>query len=220
MTRSFRAIGFDMDSTLMDTHVDYMAVVTEVGAVLKEYGLDPKLWGRFEETLASQGRAEDYPKMSTEMIDRCRHVEMKSLPSAKPFPGSVDCVVKLKEMGYKVGVLTSGTRMYAEACLDGAGLLEKMDALVCSDDAYIDEAKPSPKAMALFASRMGVSPEEILFIGDGDGDYLSAKHSGAGFVAVTSGRLSEDDWRKIDPEVRIMAHASDVLDLPCITPRA
>lgn len=216
MTRSFRAIGFDMDSTLMDTHVDYMAVVSEVGAVLGEYGLDPKMWGRFEETLASRGRAEDYPRMSTEMIDRCRHVEMKALPTAKPFPGSVECVDALHDMGYKVGVLTSGTRAYAEACLDGCGLLERMDALVCSDDSYVDDAKPSPKAMAMFAGKLGVAVEDILYIGDGDGDYLSAKYSGAGFVAVTTGRLSAEDWKKMDPGIAVMERASDVLDLPCV----
>lgn len=123
-------------------------------------------------------------------------------------------------MGYKVGVLTSGTRPYAEACLGKCGLLERMDALVCSDDAYIDEAKPSPKAMALLARRLGAPVEEILFIGDGDGDYMASKHSGAGFVAVTTGRLKAEDWRAMDPGVEIMERASDVLGLPYIRPIA
>ncbi len=220
MTRRYSAIGFDMDSTLMDTHVDYKGVVSEVGAVLREYGLDPSMWGRFEEVFESRGCPGDYARMSHEMIERCRHVEMRALPTAKPFPGSVECVDSLKRMGYRVGVLTSGTRPYAEACLGGCGLLERMDALVCSDDSYIDEAKPSPKAMDLFARRLGVPVEEILFIGDGDGDYLAAKHSGAGFIAVTSGRLKTDDWRAMDPDVTVMERASDILNQPFIKPTA
>ena len=83
---------------------------------------------------------------------------------AEPTPGSLDCLRKLKEAGFILGVGTDMTVEYQLKKLEKLQMLPLFDFLVSSEEANVE--KPHEKLFRLCAQKAGVSPEECLFIGD------------------------------------------------------
>ena len=81
------------------------------------------------------------------------------------------------------------------------------------DHSSYDNAKPSPKAMVEFAEELGVEPREIVYVGDSVSDYISAHGAGATFVAVTSGKVDETMWMKVDPNLTVLTYAGQAIEL-------
>ncbi|MBO4502979.1 MAG: HAD hydrolase-like protein [Candidatus Methanomethylophilus sp.] len=65
------------------------------------------------------------------------------------------------------------------------------------DDYPREEAKPNPLAMEHFSSKLGVKPDEVLYIGDGYVDWMTARNSGTPFIGVTTGHTDLAKWREI-----------------------
>lgn len=219
-----KAVGFDMDGTLFETHVNYGALYDSDKIVLNRhhipfldvFGENPamkrtrapiKVW------LDTHGRSDEYNRICEEIDDLCLSVETEFVSEAKPYPRSMECIDILKSKDLKVGLLTRGGCEYGKQVLGKFGILDKMDAIVGRDYSTYDEAKPSPVAMINFAKELGVKPEQILYLGDNDSDYRSAIGAGATFIGVLSGAASKEYWMKADPNMRTIQFAGDVVDI-------
>ena len=97
-----------------------------------------------------------------------------------PRPGTVETISTLKDLGYKVGLISN--------CMEEDSRLwhstpfaPLVDAAVLSFDAGL--AKPDPRIYELAVGRLGVAAEYCLYVGDGaDGELSGA--SKAGMTAV------------------------------------
>lgn len=128
----------------------------------------------------------------------CTYYELQNSSSARPFPGAPELLTRLRRSGYATGVLTRGSRRYAESILGMFGLLAHFDGIVARDD-YDEEteAKPAPIALTHLGEAMGgTAPENILYIGDGIIDFMTAARAGSSFMAVTSGNTDAANWRR------------------------
>lgn len=201
-----KAVGFDMDGTFMRTHVDYVrlsnCVVDEFisrGAPREmfegvHYKMDLDEGYRWLET---HGLASSKEEIKKAISDRATEIEIEHADIAKPFPGSLELVCRLRDMGYKTGILTRGGRHYATTILGAYDLLGYFDGLVARDD-YDEETDAKPAAIALthLGEAMGdIDAKDILYVGDGVTDYMTAARAGSPFIAVTSGRTDADMWR-------------------------
>ena len=202
-----RAVGFDMDGTFMRTKVDYVrlskCVVDEFisrGAPREmfegvHYKMDLDEGYRW---LASHGLASSKEEIKKAISDRAEEIEIEHADVAKPFPGAVKLVRRLRSMGYRTGILTRGGRYYATTILGMFGLLDDFDGIVARDD-YDEETEAKPAAIALthLGEVMGGIPaEDILYVGDGITDYMTAARAGSPFIAVTSGRTDKVLWKR------------------------
>ena len=211
-----------MDNTLLMTDIDYHRLSKISFNELKRAGVPEHVINEKEIPRVNRENGIRYLKDNgmadevTEAMERIRNammeIEMENVASAKPFEGAVDVIGYLKGKGYKVGVLTKGSRRYATEALTVSGVIDMLDALVCRDDGDESEAKPSPMAMFRFAESIGVEPADILYIGDNEIDYLSATGAGADFIGVMTG-YSEDRWRSIDENVRVTDTVADLLNI-------
>ena len=222
--KPIRAVGFDMDGTLLATVVDYDGLYNSDRTVLERHGIPfDEVFGRDPESrrlrapirkwLEARGRGDEFPAIDAEIDEVSLGYEKQYLDRAKAFPGSAECMDVLHSKGLKVGVLTKGGRGYAEAALGRFGILGKLDALVTRDYAGYDDAKPSPKAMRNFAKEMGVDVDEIIYLGDTVSDYRSSRDAGSTFIGVTSGAMSAEDWEKLSPGMFTLEHAGDIVDV-------
>ncbi|MDR0524186.1 MAG: HAD hydrolase-like protein [Candidatus Methanoplasma sp.] len=216
---SYRAVCFDMDGTLLDTVVDYDRLASVVPDILEEMGARPlpRLpgetetgWG--ERTLRECGRSGDAERLQGLADGRRTAIEMENIGMAKPFGGVREALAALRAAGYAMGVLTRGGRLYAESALGSAGLLEMIDALVARDDFPECEMKPSPKSMGNMAAALGLSPAEILYLGDSRADMLAANGSGAGFRGVLTGRCDRAAWAAAG-EARVVDGVASLLGM-------
>lgn len=210
----YKAVGFDMDGTFMDTVIDYAKLANVVYDEMAELGVPESAIKRNRETkfdiesgmvwLKNHGRAEDAYSIYDRIAERQTAVEMEHVDLAKPFDGAVEILALLKKKGYKVGILTRGGRRYAEAALGLSNVLTEFDAVIARDDFPEEEAKPSPVAMENLARALGVKSTEILYLGDHKFDWLTARDSGAGFYGVLTGGYDRIDWERADKNIQVI----------------
>ena len=201
-----KAVGFDMDGTFMRTRVDYVrlsnCVVEEFisrGAPREmfegvHYKMDLDEGYRW---LEEHGMAESKEEIKKAIADRANEIEIEHADIAKPFPGAIELVNRLRSMGYKTGILTRGSRYYATTILGAYDLLGLFDGIVARDD-YDEETDAKPAAIALThlgEAMGGIPPEDILYVGDGVTDYMTAARAGSPFIALTSGRTDAELWK-------------------------
>ena len=222
MFENIKAVGFDLDGTFLNTHVDYKAIDMADKDACKGHGIPfdelvfttkKRLRQPIRDWLISHGREHDIPEVEKEIDSTLTSIELENVDEARPFPGSLECVRELKARGYKVGLLTRGSHQYGETALTKAGIRDCFDAVVGRDYADYDHAKPSPKAMVYFAQELGVQPSEILYLGDNVTDYYSARDAGTTFIGVLSGSMDKDGWLKEDPDMITVQYAGDVIEL-------
>ncbi len=217
-----KAVGFDMDGTIMDTKVDYVKLARIVEDEFVFQGVPEEVIEQDRAIDAmSHGLAwlkENKPEVLTglekRINDRATAVECEHADIAKPFPGAVDLINELKSRGYKVAILTRGGREYAELIMGKSGILDLFDGLVARDDYPRAEAKPSAKAMEHMCQQIGVKCDEVLFVGDGTADWLTAVNAGSQFIGVTSGHTDEAAWKAAAGEdIFLLPSVADILKL-------
>ncbi len=202
-----KAVGFDMDGTFMRTKVDYVklsnCVVDEFisrGAPRDMFeGVHYKMdLDEGYKWLMDHGLAESKEEIKQAISDRATEIEIEHVAIAKPFPGALELVRRIHSMGLKTGILTRGGRTYMTRAMGPFDLLKEFDGLVARDDFDEEtEAKPAAIAMTHLGDAMGgIAPEDILYIGDGVTDFMTAARAGSPFMAVSSGRTDEALWRK------------------------
>ena len=101
----------------------------------------------------------------------------------KPFEGIRALLFALKNAGLPLGVATSQGRDLFEDHFHKYGLADYFELAVCADD--VANPKPAADPLLYAAKHFGVSPAEILFLGDAPYDMQCAAAAGAkGALAV------------------------------------
>lgn len=222
MLERIKAVGFDLDGTFLNTHVDYGRINRADRDICLKHGIpfddlvfntEKRLRRPILDWLTANGRADEFDAICKEIDEELTATELEFIDEARPYPGSIECARELKSRGYKVGLLTRGSCLYGKTALTNAGVIDCFDAIVGRDFTYYDDAKPSPKAMFSFAEELGVDVAEILYLGDNKTDYHSARDAGAIFVGVCSGSMTEEGWHKEDSDMITIQYAGDVIGL-------
>ncbi len=118
---SIKAVGFDMDGTVMDTNVDYVKLARIVEDEYESLGVPEEVIerDRAEDSMVNgltwlkENKPESLEGIEDRINDRATAVECEHADEAKPFPGTVELINELRSRGYHVGILTRGGRDYA-----------------------------------------------------------------------------------------------------------
>lgn len=128
------------------------------------------------------------------------------------FPGILDLLEKLKERGYKTGIVTSRLRHTTELGLDKYDMAKYFDTVVTCDDT--DKFKPDPEPVLLALERLNSKPEEAIMIGDSIFDILCARNAGTK-TALVSWALAGGEDEKTDDSTPdyVLEKAEDLLGI-------
>lgn len=74
------------------------------------------------------------------------------------------CVLDLKRMGYRIGILTNGTAVLQQGKVDVVGFRDWFEFVIATREVGPD--KPDPSPFRYVANMMGLRPEEIVYVGD------------------------------------------------------
>jgi putative hydrolase of the HAD superfamily len=77
--------------------------------------------------------------------------------------GAAEAITRIRELGYRVGVVSNADGRVA-ALLEGLGLAQLVEFVI--DSHVVGVAKPDPRIFRMGAERLGVTPEECLYVGD------------------------------------------------------
>ncbi|MCU0859562.1 MAG: HAD family hydrolase, partial [Thermoplasmata archaeon] len=150
-----------------------------------------KTIARFEERMTARGMPEmEMRKLLAELDGIMDAVELERAHETEPLPGAKEALTALRARGVKVGVLTRACEEYAEKVLSLTGMRELVDAIEPRNSQV--RPKPHPDAYLRLAAKMGVRPEETVFVGDHPIDATCAARAGVAFIAVGTGDVSEE----------------------------
>lgn len=108
---------------------------------------------------------------------------------ARAYPGLRELLARLKQAGYKTGLVTGSIRANMAAAV-GEEMLNEFDVVLTSED--LPRGKPHPDPYLEAARRLGVKPDECLVIENAPMGIRSAKAAGMRCVAVLSTLGPED----------------------------
>ena len=184
-----RAVVFDMDGVLVDArdwHYEALNQALEVFGLgipyevhLSEYnGLSTR------QKLAKLTESHSLPIELHSVISRTKQNRTLRIAAQKCFPITQHLILLelLKAKGFKVAVYTNSIRETAEAMLNYAGLLEKIDVLLTNQD--VTNPKPDPEGYLLACQRLNVQPSETFVIEDGEFGILAAELAGCRVIRV------------------------------------
>jgi pyrophosphatase PpaX len=84
-----------------------------------------------------------------------------------------DFLSLLKEDGYLLGIVTGKAKRSLDLSLEKLGMKKYFDVFISGDD--VDQPKPHPEGILKAIEMLGVSKDDVAFIGDSDADISAGK---------------------------------------------
>lgn len=123
------------------------------------------------------------------------------------YPNVLAVLQVLKQAGKKIGIVSTKYRYRIMSSFEAAGSFP-IDEIVGGED--VDVFKPNPKGLNLMIDRLGLSKDEVLYIGDSYIDAETAQNAGVDFAGVLTGSTSKDTFSKY-PNVMIKESILDII---------
>lgn len=189
MSKSFKAVLFDMDGVLIDARDWHYDALNEA---LKIFGVEISRsdhLSRFNglstkkklAMLSSDGLLPPELHRTVEAIKQDRTLRIAA-QKCFPIVSHQVLITRLKALEIKVGLVTNSIRKSSEFMLEYAGLLKFFDVVITNEDVL--EGKPHPGGYLLAMERLGVLPSETIVIEDGEYGILAATTAGATVIRV------------------------------------
>jgi HAD superfamily hydrolase (TIGR01549 family) len=121
----------------------------------------------------------------------------QNLPELYPFARKT--LETLHELGYDIGLVTSGNRKRVSDELERHGLKEFFSARVCFEDTL--EKKPHPAPLLAALEHMGIRAAESAYVGDRPEDIFMGRRTGAFTVGVVSAYVTRRELEAARPDL-------------------
>ena len=211
------AVLFDLDGTLIDSAPDLAGVANEMRLAR---GLDAMPYGALRPFAGSGARGmlaaalQALPGQT--IFDALRdefhlRYEQRMLQETALFDAVVPVLDALDRCGLPWGIVTNKALRFAEPMAHALGLLPRAAALVGGDST--PHLKPHPQPLLEAARRLGLPPQECVYVGDDPRDMRASRAAAMGALAAAWGYLGTDtpiqDWGAD----RVLAAPHDLLTL-------
>lgn len=185
--KPIKVFAFDLDGTLIDTAPDLGA---SLGHALGKFGesqpdiADTRRWiGDGAEELARRAHRssglndELFPRM---FEDFAAYYGANLFHYSRVFDGVESVLGLLRDRGFELACITNKAQQFSDAIIDESGLRKYLSFVVGGD--AVPRKKPHPDGLVQTARHFGVTPEEVVLVGDSEQDQAAARNAGAGFV--------------------------------------
>lgn len=201
-----KVIVFDMDSTIVDGEIiDEMAKLAGVGkkvAAITEKGMQGKI---------------DYGESLLTRVSLLKGLRVDSLEpfagTLKLTKGSEELIAALKEMGFKVALISGGFSYFTDILKKRLGFdyafgnqLEiKRDRLTGGIKGRIIDARRKAEIMDEICRKEGITRDEVVAVGDGSNDRIMLANAGLGIAfnareilkKVANGAITRDHMKGV-----------------------
>ncbi|MFG6485731.1 phosphoglycolate phosphatase [Roseateles sp. BYS78W] len=203
-----RAVLFDLDGTLIDSAED---LARAANAMRVDRGLAPLplaqcrphggsgARGMLGQAFAVAPDHAEYEALKREFLDR---YEALMHDSTLPFAGIPAELAGLSAAGLLWGIVTNKAERFALPLNQALGL----GARVVVGGDTTGHAKPHPAPLLEAALRLGVSPQDCLYVGDDERDVAAGRAAGMATAVATWGYLGpQADHRRWNADLELIA---------------
>ena len=195
-TKEIKAFVFDLDYTLYDEMQFFESGMKDVSEYVgSKYHLPVKeVYDFCIESVKKEGRGKTYNHLCEEYNlneDPMKLVDIyrATRPSLYLYKDAAEVLNQLKKEGKLIGIITDGNATVQEAKVKLLGLFDIIDALILPDALVIDGethfTKPNPVVYEACLEKLGVKPEEAVYIGDNPlKDFAGARKIGMKTVQI------------------------------------
>lgn len=205
-----RGVVFDKDGTLFDFHATWArwcdALIAELAAgsggkatdLAQAIGYDLTT-GRFG--IDSPVIAGTPPEIAEKLLPHLQDINLTALVTQMNLLAAKARMVEavplapllgiLRSRGLRLGLATNDGEAPARAHLASVGIAEQFDFIAGSDSGH--GGKPSPGMLLAFAAGQGLSPSEVLMVGDSAHDLIAGRAAGMMTAGVLTGPATEPD---------------------------
>ena len=196
-----KTVLFDLDGTFVDTAFDLIETANivyknnhkpnihyEVGREIASDGIKAFLRLRFDED------KDNFDLLSEEFLTI---YNQQFLNNPSLFDGIQNLLVVLEGNGVNWGIVTNKARYFAENILKYHHLTKRCSVLMCGDDDGF-KSKPSPELLIEACRLLDENISDVIYVGDGHRDILSANSAKIKSVLACYGYLKKldviEDW--------------------------
>lgn len=183
--KHYQAILYDIDGTLLDTRD--MNLYPLLRIIKEELGQD-WTYDQVKKYLAYTGMQVmeelNIRDKETTYARWVRYVNEYPQP-AKLFPGLSAALAEIHQAGVLQAIVSSKKHAQFEIDMAGKEILPYFATAVLEEDTQ--QHKPNPEPLLLCLKRLGVAPEDAIYIGDMPSDCLAAKRAGMDFALARWG---------------------------------
>ncbi len=190
----YKALILDLDGTIADT---LPAILAALNATMRRFGYPEhdltalrafiNNGARMLVTRAMPESARSDEQIDAVLADYNRTYTETYLQTDKTYPGMDTVVHALHDRGIRIAVL-SNKQDYMVKGLTAQLLPDAADAAYGQRAGY--PTKPDPTVPLAVAAELGVTPDEVVFVGDSDVDMQTARNAGFFPVGVAWGYRS------------------------------
>ena len=181
---------FDLDGTLLDTLQDLKASTNHA---LRSYGLPERTTeevrqfvGNGVRKLIERAVPENTPQEVLEAVfaDFRKHYMDHCLDATAPYPGIIDMLRRLKAQGKRMAIVSNKLDPAVKE-LNERFFKEYIDLAVGESDTV--RRKPAPDMVNTILQTLGITKEEMVYVGDSEVDLQTARNAGVGCISVLWG---------------------------------
>ena len=214
----FRAMLFDLDGTLVDTHGLIVQCYEHTMQTHLNQPMRPEIWERlvgqplddiFQETYAHYETPLSPDLLHTLKLTYRAHMR-EHAHNIRAFPGVIEMLDGLRERSIRLAIVTTKHRHMAQYHLETSGLAEYFEFLVPGDE--VTHPKPDAEPFLRALELLALPPSLVAHVGDSQHDITGAKAAGIYAIAALWGADNRDALLAAAPDcVMGMPLGSDAL---------
>jgi phosphoglycolate phosphatase len=203
---AIKAVVIDLDGTLLDTAPD---LAEAANRMLTELQLPP-----IKETLLKTYIGNGVARLIKRVLTKDMNAEpdaalfAKAQPvyekhyvavvslNSRPYPGVMDGLKALKQAGYRLACITNKAEKFTLPLLKDTGLSGYFELVLAGDT--LPRKKPDPMPLIYACEKFGVTPDEMLLIGDSLNDTQAARAAGCYVFCVPYGYNRGQNVNELD----------------------
>jgi len=212
-----KAVLFDLDGTLLDTAVDFTAVLN---AMLSERELAPQSYDEVRKRVSDGARAvvslgfqqqegeAGFQALLDEFLDRYL---VQLAVSTTLFPGMSEVLTHIESLGMKWGIVTNKPARFTEPLLAAMDLDQRCATAICPD--HVTNRKPHPEPIYLACKEINCLPAHTIYVGDHRRDIDAGRNASMRTVACAYGYVSAGDSAESWAADYLVTQALDLIPL-------
>jgi len=181
-----KAVIFDLDGVLLDNTELIVEIFQETA---RRSGSRVPSRKNVIATLGLVGRDMVEILLGKKHTETLTQVWMEREKETKSTPGIREVLNALKT---KKAVVTSAPTLFAKRRLKE--FIDYFDVIITQESTK--KHKPDPEPLFFACDKLGIKPEEAVYVGDRIIDFETAKNAGTDFIGILSGGTSEEEFKK------------------------